>query len=84
MFWKKYARLSARMIVNPVSMRMENDRIKEDECTDLRELLQRGAMTAMRIEKLNQTTKKNLLEDLLKRSPNSYEMYEEQCKGNLR
>ena len=27
----------------------------------------------MRIEKLNQTTKKNLLEDLLKRSPNSYE-----------
>ena len=32
----------------------------------------------MRIEKLNQTTKKNLLEDLLKRSPNSYEMYEEQ------
>ena len=35
----------------------------------------------MRIEKLNQTTKKNLLEDLLKRSPNSYEMYEEQVKS---
>ena len=35
----------------------------------------------MRIEKLNQTTKKNLLEDLLKRSPNSYEMYEEQVKA---
>ena len=37
----------------------------------------------MRIEKLNQTTKKNLLEDLLKRSPNSYEMYEEQVKAIL-
>ena len=37
----------------------------------------------MRIEKLNQTTKKNLLEDLLKRSPNSYEMYDEQVKAIL-
>ena len=37
----------------------------------------------MRIEKLNQTTKKNLLEDLLKRSPNSYEMYEEQVTAIL-
>ena len=34
----------------------------------------------MRIEKLDQTTKKNLLEDLLKRSPNSYGAYEEQVK----
>ena len=31
----------------------------------------------MRIEKLNQTTKKNLLEDLLKRSPICFEMYED-------
>lgn len=30
----------------------------------------------MRIEKLDETTKKNLLEDLLKRSPNSYGQYE--------
>ena len=31
----------------------------------------------MRIEKLDESTKKNLLEDLLKRSPNSYGKYEE-------
>ena len=30
----------------------------------------------MRIEKLNKTTQKNLLEDLLKRSPNNYGQYE--------
>ena len=30
----------------------------------------------MRIERLDETTKKNLLEDLLKRSPNSYAAYE--------
>ena len=30
----------------------------------------------MRIEKLDENTKKNLLEDLLKRSPNSYGSYE--------
>lgn len=73
--------LSARMIVNPVSMRMENDRIKKI-VTDLRELL-REEQCGHAIEKLNQTTKKNLLEDLLKRSPNSYEMYEEQVKAIL-
>ncbi len=31
----------------------------------------------MRIQKLNQDTKKNLLEDLLKRSPNNYGQYEQ-------
>ena len=30
----------------------------------------------MRIERLDETTRKNLLEDLLKRSPNSYGTYE--------
>lgn len=30
----------------------------------------------MRIQKLNSDTKKNLLEDLLKRSPNNYGQYE--------
>ena len=30
----------------------------------------------MRIERLDETTKKNLLEDLLQRSPNSYGQYE--------
>ena len=30
----------------------------------------------MRIQKLNEDTKKNLLEDLLKRSPNQYTEYE--------
>ena len=30
----------------------------------------------MRIEKLDSSTKKNLLEDLLRRSPNSYGKYE--------
>ena len=31
----------------------------------------------MRIQRLNEDTKKNLLEDLLKRSPNQYGAYEE-------
>lgn len=37
----------------------------------------------MRIEKLNETTKKNLLEDLLKRSPNSYGAYEKSVQEIL-
>lgn len=37
----------------------------------------------MRIEKLNDTTKKNLLEDLLKRSPNSYGQYEKRVRDIL-
>ena len=36
----------------------------------------------MRIERLNETTKKTLLEDLLKRSPNQYGAYESGCKEN--
>ena len=34
----------------------------------------------MRIQKLNSDTKKNLLEDLLKRSPNNYGQYEARVK----
>ena len=37
----------------------------------------------MRIQKLNSDTKKNLLEDLLKRSPNNYGQYEASVKENL-
>ena len=37
----------------------------------------------MRIQKLNSATKKNLLEDLLKRSPNSYGQYEESVRQIL-
>lgn len=37
----------------------------------------------MRIERLDQNTKKNLLEDLLKRSPNSYGKYEESVREIL-
>ena len=37
----------------------------------------------MRIEKLDESTKKNLLEDLLKRSPNSYGKYEESVRRIL-
>lgn len=37
----------------------------------------------MRIEKLDQNTKKSLLEDLLKRSPNSYGKYEESVREIL-
>lgn len=37
----------------------------------------------MRIQKLNHSTKKNLLEDLLKRSPNSYRQYEESVRQIL-
>lgn len=37
----------------------------------------------MRIERLDETTKKNLLEDLLKRSPNSYGQYEKSVQDIL-
>ena len=37
----------------------------------------------MRIQKLNENTKKNLLEDLLKRSPNQYTEYEERVAAIL-
>ena len=37
----------------------------------------------MRIQKLNEDTKKNLLEDLLKRSPNQYTEYEERVTDIL-
>ena len=37
----------------------------------------------MRIERLNETTKKTLLEDLLKRSPNQYGAYEADVKKIL-
>jgi len=37
----------------------------------------------MRIQKLNKTTRQNLLEDLLKRSPNSYGQYEESVQAIL-
>lgn len=37
----------------------------------------------MRIEKLDESTKKNLLEDLLKRSPNNYEKYESSVREIL-
>lgn len=37
----------------------------------------------MRIERLDETTKKNLLEDLLKRSPNSYGKYEKSVQDIL-
>ena len=37
----------------------------------------------MRIQRLNETTKKNLLEDLLKRSPNQYTQYEERVNAIL-
>lgn len=37
----------------------------------------------MRIEKLDQNTKKNLLETLLKRSPNSYGKYEDSVREIL-
>ena len=37
----------------------------------------------MRIDKLDSSTKKNLLEDLLKRSPNSYGKYEASVKEIL-
>ncbi len=38
----------------------------------------------MRIQRLNEDTKKNLLEDLLKRSPNQYGAYEERVASILR
>ena len=38
----------------------------------------------MRIEKLDENTKSNLLEDLLRRSPNSYGQYEESVQEILR
>ena len=37
----------------------------------------------MRIQKLDENTKKNLLEDLLKRSPNQYPEYEKRVAAIL-
>ena len=37
----------------------------------------------MRIQKLDENSKKNLLEDLLKRSPNQYTQYEERVAAIL-
>ena len=37
----------------------------------------------MRIQKLDENSKKNLLEDLLKRSPNQYTQYEERVNAIL-
>ena len=37
----------------------------------------------MRIQRLNEHTRKNLLEDLLKRSPNQYPQYEERVAAIL-
>ena len=55
--------LSARMVVNQVSMRMENERITK--------LIQ-----DMRIVKLTKETTENILENMLKRSPTQYGTYE--------
>ena len=64
--------LSARIVVNQVSMKMENKRISEiiDKLKKLEEAKQ------MRILTLSEDTKKDILTNLLKRSPNSYGEYE--------
>ena len=67
--------LSARMVVNQVSMKMENERITK--CfIDASRLFLSGKEKHMRILELTEETRKNLQEDLLKRSPNSYTEYE--------
>ena len=50
--------------------------LKENGLTDWKDPKSFGGGNSMRIERLDETTRKNLLEDLLKRSPNSYGTYE--------
>ena len=79
--------MSARMIVNPVSMRMEKrkDQRPADKTAGAGIILyrqkenkiERMAVKAMRIQRLTKDAKENLLEDLLKRSPNNYGQYEQ-------
>ena len=61
--------LSARMVVNQVSMKMENERITK-LIADLKRDRKEGS--GMRILTLTKETQQNILENLLKRSPNSY------------
>ena len=75
--------LSARMVVNQVSMKMENERITaliqklKEVLAEKRFRRNRRVKIKMRTLTLNQETTKNLLEELLKRSPSSYTAYED-------
>ena len=66
--------LSARMVVNQVSMKMENERITK-LISDLKNVINTEC-SPMRILKLTKETQNNILENLLKRSPNSYGEFE--------
>ena len=78
--------LSARMIVNPVSMQMEADRIRKlvgairehrpDRDDKQRHKKYLKESTVMRIVALDKESKQSILNDLLKRSPNNYSQYE--------
>ena len=59
--------LSARMVVNQVSMKMENERIGK-LIADLKK---------MRIVTLSKESRQNLLDSLLKRSPGNYGQYQD-------
>lgn len=77
--------LSARMVVNQVSMKMENERISK-LIEDLRKVIRNycffwnkikleGSIT-MRTVRLTKESTKDILENLLKRSPNNYGKFE--------
>ena len=66
--------LSARMVVNQVSMKMENERIRK-LIEDLRRV-HSGGDVKMRTVKLTKESTKDILENLLKRSPNNYGKFE--------
>lgn len=64
--------LSARVVVNQVSMKMENERITKL----IRDLKKSFRRDIMRILKLTEDTRKDILQNLLKRSPNNYGEFE--------
>ena len=65
--------LSARMVVNQVSMKMENERIRK-LIHDLRKVLQEEIK--MRKVTLTKESTRDILGNLLKRSPNNYGKFE--------
>ena len=76
--------LSARMVVNQVSMKTENERITKI-IKDFQGLLkEKEEGGQMRIVKLDEASMKNILADMLKRDPNNYDAYTETVQGDRR
>ena len=73
--------LSARMVVNQVSLKMEQERIRRADpgSAGVKGIIRRSRCVrkgeTMRVVKIDKETTENILSDLLKRSPNQYDSY---------